>query len=115
MGFFSWIKSDDGESIRNRYTEDGPTPVKMLDDKGGCWLELNYEGYGDFGGMDYYALVDIMNGGTGDRMRGIRLCDPNRHDPAPPNIKTPRLVSPGCDKTWEEIEPSKMCPDQGYF
>lgn len=115
MGFFSWLKSDDGEAIRNRWTEDGPTPCKMIDDKGNEWVELDYEGYGDFGGMDFYELVDTMNGGTGDRMRGIELCDVNHHDPAPDHIKTPRLVSLECTKSWDELPPTKSDPNQGYF
>ena len=77
MGFFSWLKSDDGEPVRNQFTDDGPTPVKMIDDKGNEWLELNYEGYGVFGGMDFYELVEQMNGGTGDRISGINICDVN--------------------------------------
>ena len=114
MGFFSWKKSDDGKSIRNRHAGKA-TPVKMLDDKGNHWLEPNYDGYGVFGGMDYYALVDTMNGGTGDRDRGIKLCDLNHHDPAPDHIKTPRLVSPKCTESWHELKPSKSDPKQGYF
>ena len=35
----------------------------MTDDKGNRWEESNYDGYGVFGGKDYYALLDEMNGG----------------------------------------------------
>ena len=45
----------------------------MFDNKGNKFLEKNYEGYGVFGNKDYYELLDQMNGGTGDRSRGINL------------------------------------------
>jgi hypothetical protein len=45
----------------------------MFDNTGKYWYEPSYEGYGEFGGMDYYELLDKMNGGTGDRDRGIDL------------------------------------------
>ena len=115
MGFFSWKLSDTGKPIRNRHTDDGPTPCKMIDDQGNEWLEENYEGYGTFGGMDFYALVDIMNGGKGDRMRGITLCDINHHDPAPEHVKTPRLVNIDCTRSWADLPPVTMAPNQGYF
>ena len=121
MGFFSWIKSDDQEPVRNRYTEGGPTPCKMLDDTGREFIELNYEGYGVFDGMDYYALVAYMNGTPeiespeAARDIGINLCDLNRHDPAPDHIKTPRIVSLECTASWQELEPSKCDPNQGYW
>jgi hypothetical protein len=108
MGFFSWI-NEEGESIRNRWTDEGPTPVKMIDDTGREWLELDYDGYGDFGGMDFYALVDLMNGGTGDRDRGIELSFGDGE------CKEPRLVTPECTKTWDELPPNESCPNQGYF
>lgn len=115
MGFFSWETSDTKKSIRNRYNSKGATPCKMIDDRGREFIELHYDGYGVFGGMDFYALVDEMNGGDGDRMRGIDLCDLNHHDPAPDHIKTPRLVSIDCKTPWSDLEPSKNDPKQGYW
>lgn len=115
MGFFSWRKSDDQKPIRNRWASRRATPCKMIDDQGNEWIEKDYEGYGVFGGMDFYELVDKMNGGDGDRVRGLDLCDVNHHDPAPDNVKTPRLVSLNCKKAWSELAPSKYDPNQGYF
>ena len=115
MGFFSWKLSDTGKPIRNRHTDDGPTPCKMIDDQGNEWPEEAYEDYGKFGGMDFYELADKMNGGTGDRIRGLKLCDVNHFDPAPDHIKTPRLVSPGCEKAWADLSPTKSDPNQGYW
>lgn len=113
MGYFSWKRSDDGKPIRNRYTEDGPTPVKMIDDKGNEWIELDYDGYGMFGGKDYYELVDEMNGGRGDRLRGIDLC--LCFDETPPDVREPRLVSPNCRRSWDELPPPRLDPLQGYW
>ena len=76
MGFFSWNTSDTKKSIPSHYTDKTLVPVTMKDDRGNAWFEDMYEGYGEFGGKDYYELVDEMNGGSGDRDRGIKLCHP---------------------------------------
>jgi hypothetical protein len=70
-GQFSWMTQDTGQQIGSQ--EENMIPVYMYDDKGNVWKESNYDGYGDFGGMDYYELLDKMNGGEGDRSRGIDL------------------------------------------
>jgi len=36
--------------------------VYMYDNEGNQWFEKGYEGYGEFGGMDYYELLAKMNG-----------------------------------------------------
>ena len=36
--------------------------VTMFDDKGNKWQEKGYDGYGEFGGKDYYELLADMNG-----------------------------------------------------
>ena len=70
-GQFSWMTQDTGQQIGS---QDGNTiPVYMFDDKGKYYYENEYEGYGVFGGKDYYELLDQMNGGSGDRSRGIDL------------------------------------------
>jgi hypothetical protein len=70
-GQFSWMTQDTGQQIGSE--EENTIPVYMFDDKGNFYYEPNYDGYGDFGGMDYYELLDKMNGGRGDRARGIDL------------------------------------------
>jgi hypothetical protein len=70
-GQFSWMTQDTGQQIGSQ--EENMIPVYMYDDKGNVWKESNYDGYGEFGGMDYYELLDKMNGGEGDRSRGIDL------------------------------------------
>jgi hypothetical protein len=70
-GQFSWMTQDTGQQIGSE--EENMIPVYMFDDKGKYYYEKNYDGYGVFGGMDYYELLDKMNGGGGDRSRGIDL------------------------------------------
>jgi hypothetical protein len=70
-GQFSWMTQDTGQQIGSE--DENTILVYMFDDKGNFYYENNYEGYGDFGGMDYYSLLDKMNGGRGDRGRGIDL------------------------------------------
>lgn len=71
-GQFSWMTQDTGEQIGSEKENKLPA-VYMFDNMGNNYKETNYEGYGEFGGMDYYGLLDKMNGGNGDRIRGIRL------------------------------------------
>ncbi len=66
MGFFSWKTQDTNKSIPSRYSSRKTTPVYLLDNKGNHWLESNYEGYGLFGGKDFYELLAEMNGKTKD-------------------------------------------------
>jgi len=74
MGFFSWITQDTKVSIPNVHSSQLPLKeVTMTDDKGNKWTETDYQGYGIFGGKDYYELVAEMNGRT-TREEGIRLC-----------------------------------------
>ena len=69
MGQFSWITQDTGRSISSIT----PFQVTMTDNKGNKWTENDYEGYGEFGGKDYFSLLSEMNGGNGDRDHGIDL------------------------------------------
>lgn len=58
MGCFSWFTMDTHHRIVNcdLYT------VYLVDDKGNKWKENCYEGYGVFGGKDFYELLAEMNG-----------------------------------------------------
>ena len=78
MGFFSWRTQDTDKSIANHYSVRSTFRVQMMDNKGNVWTENNYDGYGVFGGKDYYELLAEMNGITDkdtDRLRsaGISL------------------------------------------
>jgi hypothetical protein len=70
-GQFSWMTQDTNQQIGSQ--EENTIPVYMYDNKGNSYYESNYDGYGEFGGVDYYELLDKMNGGDGDRSRGINL------------------------------------------
>jgi hypothetical protein len=109
MGLFSWKTIDTDRSIPSSYSSRKPFRVIMTDDKGNQWVEDDYEGYGVFGGKDYYELLDEMNGGTGDREVGIdREYQPNKY----PNTIFPSLSE--CGKYYDGVQP-ETCEYQGYF
>lgn len=61
MGFFSWLTSDTGESIKNIHTGKCRT-VYLLQPNGEPPIEESeYEGYGEFGGVDAYVWLAKMN------------------------------------------------------
>ena len=77
MGQFSWLATDTGESIKNDQHK-GYQKVKMVykDQKGVQQIaeEDEYEGYGEFGGIDFYEAIVWMNpwykgGGKNERYR----------------------------------------------
>lgn len=109
MGFFSWETSDTNESIPNVYANRPGFTVHMIDDKGNVWTEEAYEGYGDFGGKDYYELLAEMNGLVG-RNEGIAL----HFNGGPDDIKYPRLVR-NADTEYASVPTPENCPYQGFF
>lgn len=129
MGVFSWMTMDTNKSIPNNSCDRKTFKVYMIDDKGNVWEESNYEGYGVFGGKDFYTLLAEMNGLTCDkyekdskewnnemRSLGIDLAyskDPNRGDHTP-GVKYPNLVRSLTNWTYLEAGPAS-CPDQGCF
>jgi len=108
MGFFSWYAQDTGRSISNQYSTQPTFPVTMMDNEGNEWLETNYEGYGEFGGKDFYELLAEMNGLGSDRQLGIDLAFSGK-----PYI-SPNLVEHPTKWLYTTSEPDR-CPDQGYF
>jgi len=62
MGMFSWLTQDTCRSIAASGSRRKTFTVHMVDDKGNVWTEMGYEGYGEFGGKDFYELVAEMNG-----------------------------------------------------
>ena len=106
MGFFSWKTQDTDRSIANRYSNRETFTVIMTDDRGNCYTEQNYEGYGVFGGKDYYVLLDEMNGGVGNRNAGIDLAFSDKE-----------YISPSlsqCGDYYDGQTPDN-CLDQGFF
>ena len=112
-GQFSWMTQDTGQQIGSQ--EGNTIPVYMFDDKGKYWFEPSYDGYGVFGGMDYYELLDQMNGGRGDRSEGIRKAfDPT----AEGKLLFPALVvSPNNFnyKTHDFTKEAETDPDQSWL
>jgi hypothetical protein len=108
MGMFSWNTSDTKESIPASTSGKPSLHVKMLDDKGNEWIEKDYEGYGIFGGKDFYELLAEMNGLT-TREEGINLAF--NGEP----YKSPKLITLGCDLEYEQLPNPTSCEYQGYF
>lgn len=106
MGFFSWMTQDTNESIANTYSCREPFTVYMYDNKGNRWEEQEYEGYGEFGGKDFYELLAEMNGKT-TRDEGIDIAFGKEPYLSPNLVESP-------DWEWNESIP-EGCPEQGYF
>jgi hypothetical protein len=113
-GQFSWFTQDTNQQIGSEDENTLPF-VYMHDDKGNKWLEKRYEGYGEFGGKDYYELLDQMNGGSGDRSEGIRLAFDDVAI-ASGKIKFPALtVSATLSPNHDFTEEAKNDPNQSWY
>lgn len=117
MGFYSWKTNDTNRSIANKYSDKETFTVYMHDHEGRIYTEENYEGYGVFGGKDYYVLVAEMNGNTEGsdeekRSLGVTICcnEPEY------GILFPQLTESKDppDPTDFFIEPAS-CEHQGFF
>lgn len=128
MGFFSWKTMDTDRSIANSYSNRDTFKVDMVDDKGNIWTETDYEGYGEFGGKDFYELLAEMNGFVSEqyeqgteqytdeaRSYGISLAfkDNGRGDHTF-GVKYPNLVENSNGWSYQYWGP-ESCEDQGYF
>lgn len=80
----------------------------MKDNKGNVWTESNYEGYGIFGGKDFFELLAEMNG-LKTRDEGIELFY-NEEDR---NFLCPNLFRKEKSNWRNEIP--EHCEYQGYF
>ena len=114
MGFFSWHTQDTGRSISNSYSKVRTFKVHMMDNKGNIWTEYNYEGYGEFGGKDYYELLAEMNGLGSDRSAGISLAFKDSPSGTNPNAIFPNLIEDPYNWIYTSESPDN-CPHQGYF
>ena len=63
-GQFSWMTYDTDKQIGSE--RENTIDVYMYDNEGNQWYEKGYEGYGEFGNMDYYELLAKMNGFTAE-------------------------------------------------
>ena len=66
-GQFSWFTQDSDEQIGSE--RENTIDVWMYDNQGNSWYEKHYQGYGEFGGMDYYELLARMNGYSEEDLR----------------------------------------------
>ena len=125
MGFFSWKTQDTDKSIANQYSNRKTFRVQMIDNKSNVWTEDSYEGYGNFGGKDFYELLAEMNGFTSDKTGdeytdeargfGITLAfDGNGSGVGTPGVYYPNLVEKADGWVYEMAGPDS-CDFQGYF
>lgn len=126
MGFFSWKTQDTDKSISNNFSLRGTFKVDMIDDKGNVWTETDYEGYGIFGGKDYYELLAEMNGATSNhegekytdemRSKGIDIAFGKKNGSGvhTEGVKYPNLVEESNGWSYNELGP-ESCDDQGFF
>ena len=91
MGMFSWYTQDKKHRIRVGVD----FRVVMTDDKGNQFVENCYEGYGVFGGKDYYELLAEMNGLGSNRQAGIDLAFENSPEGNNPDCLHPSLTVSG--------------------
>jgi hypothetical protein len=62
MGFFSFHTNDTNEPIYNAHQDVVPCrPVFLMLPTGETHLETSYNGYGVFGGYDYFAVIAVLN------------------------------------------------------
>lgn len=121
MGFFSWKTQDTDRSIANNYSNRKTFTVVMIDNKGNKWIEQDYEGYGVFGGKDYYELLAEMNGITdtdADRLRGkgidLAFSKGNGSGVGTEGVYYPNLIEQADGWEYEMMGPDS-CEFQGYF
>ena len=117
-GEFSWHASDTDEPIYS--TKGHQKTIYLIDDKGNKWKEDAYEGYGVFGGKDFYELLAEMNGleltgDTGkDRERGIDLAFKDSASGEAEDVKYPKLVTDS-DVAYEDVPNPRNHENQGWF
>ena len=121
MGFFSWRTQDTDKSIANKWSARDTFRVQMMDDKGNVWTEDSYDGYGEFGGKDYYELLAEMNGLTANntdelRGKGIELAfsNGNHSGVGTEGVLYPNLVEMAEGWRYDPMGPDS-CEDQGFF
>lgn len=119
MGFFSWHTCDTDRSIANHYSDRDTFTVHMITPEGRVFTENNYEGYGEFGGEDFYALLAHLNGRGFDRNAGIDLCFKNNGGgDNTPGVIYPKFVeslSNDVVAQYKSLPNPRSCRDQGFF
>lgn len=115
-GQFSWFTQDTGRQIGSQ--SDNTIVVTMFDNQGRKWVEGEYDGYGVFGGKDYYELLAEMNGYGSDRSIGISVAFGDKPTKNPDGITLyPALVQYGRNfdyKTHDFSKEAERDPNQGF-
>lgn len=118
MGLFSWHTIDtdrsiccDGNRLYKTFTVYLHSSVSY---KGQTkWKEDTYQGYGIFGGVDYYVIMALMNGKDGDdeflRYVGVELYYSGKQGLKYPVLTECEEWNGGFDKKPRE------CEAQGFF
>jgi len=111
-GQFSRMTQDTNQQIGSEDENTLPF-VYMFDNKGNKWLEKRYEGYGDFGGKDYYELLAQMNGmANPDRSEGITLAFSGKKGVLYPAL----VVNPNFDwKNHDFTQEAEHDPNQSWY
>jgi hypothetical protein len=116
-GQFSWMTQDTGQQIGSE--KENTIPVYMFDNKGRYYYEKNYDGYGDFGGKDYYELLAQMNGyARGDRMDGIDMAFGKMKTPNGGPVLFPALVTKPNEfdyRTHDFTKEAETDPNQSWY
>ena len=119
MGFFSWKTCDTDESIANNCSTRPTFEVHMIAPDGRVFTEPNYEGYGEFGGKDFYDLLCDLNGLPEDRGAGIALVfNGNPSGDNTPGVIYPKFVQELDDDVvaqYNSLPNPESCDDQGFF
>ena len=119
MGFFSWKTCDTNRSIANVYSDELTFDVYMITPDGRVFHEAHYDGYGEFGGKDFYELLAELNGKESDRSVGIEIVfndNPSGDDTA--GVIYPKLVehiSEDVVAQYKRLPNPFGCEYQGYF
>lgn len=132
MGQFSWMTDDTDTQIGSM--RENTITVYMHDNKGNVWKEDEYDGYGVFGGKDYYDLVAEMNGYSKDNymkyykkgekpmydeLRIVGIDIEGEYDKGERRYKFPTLVQR--EMSYEELDnhrfdtPPERDPNQGWY
>ena len=120
MGFFSWKTCDTDESIANNCSTRPTFTVHMIAPDGRVFTEPDYEGYGEFGGKDFYELLAEINGLESDRQLGIDLVFKNRpcNGDNTPGVIYPKFVHELEDDVvaqYNSLPNPESCEAQGFF
>jgi hypothetical protein len=111
------MTQDTGQQIGSE--KENTIPVYMFDNKGRYYYEKNYDGYGDFGGKDYYELLAQMNGySRGDRMDGIDMAFGKMKTPNGGPVLFPALVTKPNEfdyRTHDFTKEAETDPNQSWY